>query len=314
MVNTIRGSVDASELGQTLVHEHIAIRTPGIAENWPDRWNRTDVITTAQGRLKKLESAGIHTLVDLTTADMGRDVPLLSEVANMTTAHIIACTGIYWIVPRYWWNRPVEDLTAVFSSDIEIGMQGSSVRAGIIKLASDHDAGGVSPLNEKCLRAGARAQRQTGVPIATHANPPTLGLQQQNIFADEGVDLSRVVIGHQGDTADLSHLKEVMERGSFIGMDRFGMDFILPFADRVETVVSLCKSGYADRIVLSHDASCALDWIANPEALATTAPNWHFSHISEQVVPALIDSGVSREQVETMLVHNPRRLFSAHGA
>lgn len=221
---------------------------------------------------------------------------------------------IYWIVPRYWWNRDSDTLAALFVRDITEGIQGTSVKAGIIKLASDEAAGGVDALNEMCLRAGARAHRQTGVPIATHNGPPTLGREQQRVFAEEGVDLSRVVIGHVGDTTDMDYLKELMDRGSYIGMDRFGLDRFLSFEDRVATVARLCKGGYAEKIVLSHDASVVLDWLPDPSAMAQAMPRWHLNHISDDVLPELLRQGVTQAQIDQMLIHNPRTLFEKQGA
>lgn len=313
-INTLRGPLDTANLGRTLMHEHVAIRTPGIGENWPELWDEDYWTDAADTKLNALSAAGIGTIVDLTTADMGRDMHYLKRVAERTTINVVLASGVYWIVPRYWWNREIEDLVQVFVKDITVGIQGTDIKAGIIKLASDHEAGGVNELNEKCLRAGARAHRATGVPIATHNNPPTLGREQQRVFKEEGVDLTRIVIGHVGDTTDTGLLKSIMDDGSYVGMDRFGMDFLLPFEDRVNTVASLCKDGYADRIVMSHDASCCLDWIADRAVIDQMAPNWNFNHIPEKVVPALLERGVSQEQVDKMLIHNPRTIFERQGA
>jgi phosphotriesterase-related protein len=313
-ITTLRGPVDTQELGRTLMHEHVAIRTPGIGENWPELWDEDYWTAQADQKLNALTARGIGTIVDLTTADMGRDMHYLKRVAAVTTINVVLATGVYWIVPRYWWNRDVDSLVRVFVKDITEGIQGTSVRAGIIKLASDHEAGGVSALNETCLRAGARAHRATGVPIATHNNPPELGREQQRVFKEEGVDLSRIVIGHVGDTKDTGYLKELMDNGSYVGMDRFGMEFILPFEDRVNTVAALCKDGYAERVVLSHDASCCLDWIADRAQIDQFAPDWNFNHIPDKVVPALLDRGVTQQQLNQMLIHNPRTIFERQGA
>jgi phosphotriesterase-related protein len=138
-------------------------------------------------------------------------------------------------------------------------------------------------------------------------------VDQQRIFAEEGVDLSRVVIGHSGDTTDLDYLEELVAAGSYLGMDRFGVDNILSFEDRVDTVVRMCERGHADRMVLAHDASCYIDWL--PEAaLPVVLPNWHYLHISNDVLPALRQRGVTEDQITTMLVDNPRAIFSNGGA
>ena len=110
--------------------------------------------------------------------------------------------------------------------------------------------------------------RATGVPISTHTEPATRrGLEQQKVFESEGVDLSRVVIGHSGDTADLEYLEELLARGSYLGMDRFGLYGILSFEERVRTVVELCERGYVDKLVLSHDAACYNDWLLRDGAV-----------------------------------------------
>jgi phosphotriesterase-related protein len=152
------------------------------------------------------------------------------------------------------------------------------------------------------------------VPISTHTHAGTRrGLEQQRVFEEEGVDLSRVVIGHSGDTTDVDYLEEVVGRGSFIGMDRFGVDVILPFEQRVDVVAQMCERGHADAMVLSHDAMCFSDWF-DLELLKGAAPTWHFLHISQDVVPALKDRGVTDAQVRQMLVDNPRRIFEVNGA
>ena len=203
----------------------------------------------------------------------------------------------------------VDLLDEFFLHDIENGIAGSGVRPGILKCATDEQ--GVTPDVELVLRAVARAQRATGVPISTHTHAVTKrGLEQQDVFESEGVDLTRVVIGHSGDTTDLDYLEEIMRRGSFIGMDRFGIDPILSFDDRVATVATLCERGHADQMVLSHDAACFIDLSPNIRA---HLPNSHYLHISRDVIPALEKHGVSQDQIDQMLITNPRRIFDHPG-
>jgi len=160
----------------------------------------------------------------------------------------------------------------------------------------------------------ARAHRLTGVPISTHPNVwHQTGRDQQRVFAEEGVDLSRVVIGHSGDSTDVGYLEELIAAGSYLGMDRFGIDAISPFEDRVNIVAQMCERGHADKMVLSHDANCYFD--ALPEELVPQVmPNWHYLHIHNDVIPALKERGVTDEQLHTMLVDNPRRIFEQTGA
>jgi phosphotriesterase-related protein len=167
----------------------------------------------------------------------------------------------------------------------------------------------LTPGVERVMRAVGQAQVETGVPITVHTHPHThSGLVAQKVLAEEGAGLTKVVIGHSGDTNDLAYLRALADAGSYLGMDRFGLDVLLSFEQRVDTVAELARLGHAEKMVLAHDASCFTDWF--PEAKRTAAaPNWHYTHISDDVLPALRARGVSEEQITTMLVDNPRRYF-----
>jgi phosphotriesterase-related protein len=132
------------------------------------------------------------------------------------------------------------------------------------------------------------------------------------VFRDEGVDLTKVVIGHAGDSDDLDYLSQLADAGCLLGMDRFGLDIYNPTSSRVDTIVTLAERGYADRMVLAHDASCFIDYFPDPSAWAAfqqVQPNWNFRHISEDVLPMLRERGVTEEQIRQMLVDTPRRYF-----
>ena len=159
--------------------------------------------------------------------DLGRDIDLIAGVARRSRVHVIVATGVWWMPQRYFSAHGVDDVAALFIRDITEGIGTSGVKAAIIKCATD--TAGVTPVIENILRASARAQKATGVPISTHTwAAGRTGEAQQAIFAQEGVDLSRVIIGHSGDSDDLRYLRGLMERGSTIGMDRFGLEHFLP--------------------------------------------------------------------------------------
>jgi phosphotriesterase-related protein len=320
-VNTARGPIDTSGLGVTLMHEHVFIMTTEVTQNYPERWGEEAAREAdAVKRLTKLKATGVDTIVDLTVIGLGRYIPRIARVAAATDLNIVVATGVYtfndvpfcfhYLGPGAPLNGP-EIMTEMFVRDIEQGIADTGVRAAILKCATDEP--GVTPGVERVLRAVAQAHRHTGVPISTHTHAETRrGLEQQRIFADEGVDLSRVVIGHCGDSTDIDYLEELIANGSYIGMDRFGMDLVLPFEDRVNTVARMCERGHADKMVLSHDAKCYFD--ALPDALLpTVAPNWHYLHIHNDVLPALRARGVTDEQITTMLVDNPRKIFDHQG-
>jgi phosphotriesterase-related protein len=319
-VETIRGAIPTSDLGVTLMHEHVFVLSPEIMANHPEGWgDEKDREDAAVEKLNALKAIGVDTIVDPTVIGIGRYIPRIQRVAARTDLQIVVATGLYTYndVPMYFhFTGPgtalggAETMTELFVRDITEGIADTGVKAAILKCATDTH--GLTPGVERVLRAVAAAHRATGVPITTHTHAHSRrGLDQQRIFAEEGVDLSRVIIGHSGDTTDIAYLEELIAAGSYLGMDRFGVDNILSFDDRVDIVAQMCQRGHADKMVLAHDASCYIDWL--PEAaLPLVLPNWHYLHIHNDVLPALRARGVSEEQITTMLVDNPRAIFS-HG-
>jgi phosphotriesterase-related protein len=308
-VETALGPVDTGALGPTLMHEHIVTRSPGVQENWPHLWDRAAILALAERKMADLHARGIRTIVDLTTVDLGRDIGLIVDVARRARIHIVVATGVWWMPQRWFAAHGVDEAAALFVRDITHGIGTSGVKAAIIKCATD--TAGVTPVIENVLRACARAQRATGVPISTHTwAAGRVGEVQQAIFAQEGVDLARVIIGHSGDSDDLGYLRGLMERGSTIGMDRFGLEHFLPTEKRVEVLARLCAEGYAGKMVLSHDANCWTDMLSE-EDKRRTRPRWHYTHISDDILPALRKAGVKESQIEQMLVENPRAIFEA---
>jgi phosphotriesterase-related protein len=314
-VQTVRGPVDSSQLGVTLMHEHIFVLNTEIQHNYPEKWNEEERIADAIAKLNELKGRGVQTIVDVTVIGGGRYIPRIQRIARQTDLNIVVATGLYTYndLPFYFHFRgpgtpdspgAMEDM---FIKDITEGVADTGVKAAILKCVTDE--AGLTPGIERTLRAVAQVHRRTGVPITTHTHARShRGRDQQRVFKEEGVDLTRVIIGHCGDTTELDYLKELMDNGSTIGMDRFGIDPLLPFEDRVNTVAELCKQGYAGQMVLSQDTSCFMDWF-EPGVKEAAMPKWIYTHISDDVLPALRARGVSQAQINQMMVENPRRIF-----
>ena len=316
-ISTAKGVIDTSALGATLMHEHIFVLSPEINQNYPETWGDEECrVRDAVDQLRRLKAGGIDSIVDLTVLGAGRCIQRIQRIASQIETNILVATGLYTFsdLPMYLQSRHpggrydvCAQLAEMFIRDIREGVAGTGVKAAILKCATDRQ--GVTWGVDRVLRAVARAHRETGVPISTHTDAGTRrGLDQQHLFQEEGVDLSRVVIGHCGDTTDCDYLESLIENGSYIGMDRFGLDKILSFESRVETVARLCRRGFADRMVLSQDAACYNDWVQEA-ALPSALPNWHFLHIMEDVLPALKQRGVTDAQIRAMLIENPRAIF-----
>ncbi len=280
-VETVRGPIESGDLGITLMHEHVFVLTPDMLANYPAGWDEEERVADAVDKLRRLKALGVDTIVDPTVVGLGRYVPRVARVNDQVDLNIVAATGMYTYneIPfAFHYAGPgtmlggEEPMVDLFVGDITDGIAGTSVKAAFLKCAVDTQ--GLTPGVERVMRAVARAHRLTGAPITVHTDVHNQGGREvQRVLAEEGVDLGRVVVGHSGDSTDLDYLRELADRGSFLGMDRFGIDLLLPFDERVDTVVKLCEQGYAERMVLSHDASCYIDWFP-AGMVAQAAPNW----------------------------------------
>jgi phosphotriesterase-related protein len=324
-VETVRGPVDTAELGQVLMHEHVFVLNADVQQNYPAEWGDEDQrVADAVAKLKDLATRGVRTIVDPTVIGLGRYIPRIQRIAEQVDLNIVVATGCYTYndVPFFFHYRgpalneamgtEVPDpMVDMFVQDIQEGIAGTGVKAAFLKCAIDHQ--GMTRGVERVMRAVAKTHRQTGAPITVHTHPTSRqGLAVQEVFEDEGVDPSRVVLGHSGDTTDADHLSELAEAGFLLGMDRFGINLDTTFEARADIVVEMCRRGFAGQMVLSQDASCYIDWLA--PGVMDLLPQWHYTHIHDDVLPYLRGHGVTDEQIETMLVANPRRYFENVGA
>ncbi len=309
-IQSATGPIDSDELGFTLMHEHVYTGWTATRLEYPELFDREQIMADALAHLAEAREAGVRTIVDLTPMELGRDASVIRDAAEQSGVQIIAPTGFYYETQWHFVWRPTDQMTEVLVRDIEEGIGDSGVRAGVIKCATEPE---MHRMNERVLRASARAHRMTGVPICTHTYPANrTGLDQQRIFEEEGVDLGRTVIGHSDDSDDISYLEQIIDNGSYCGMDRIGIQEPRTTEQRVEMIAALVEKGYAERLTLSHDAAGHTGFTASQETLRVNAPQWRWTHIPLDVVPMLRERGVSDADIEQMTVGNPRRIFGAN--
>jgi len=313
-VETVQGAVDGGDLGVTLIHEHVRFRDESIADQWPRAYTAEEEHAAAVDSVKAAAGNGVQTICDPTVMFGGRDVRFMQRVAEETGVRIVPSTGIYTYdyLPHYFANRDADAMADLFVSDIEEGIQGTDIKAAFLKCAADEP--GLTDGVEKVHRAVARASNRTGAPIMAHSRPASVtGPKQIDIFEEEGVDLGRVQIAHTGDTDDLDYIESVLERGVFIGMDRYGLDMFLPTDRRNATLAELLRRGYADRMFVSQDYCATIDWFPpeGEEMLVgggLVREDWSMTLIFDEVLPALREEGaLTDEHFQTMFVDNARR-------
>ena len=316
-VQTVKGPVEAEELGVVLIHEHLRFRDEAVAAEWPDRYDEQAELDAALQAVDAASSRGVQTIVDPTAMFGGRDVRFMARVAEQTGVRVVACTGIYSYdyLPHYFENRDVDVMAEHFVADLQGGVQGTDIKAAFLKCAAD--AAGVTDNVEKIHRAVARASVQAGAPIMAHSMPAVgTGPRQVDIFEQEGVDLARVQIAHCGDTDDVGYIEALIDRGVYVGLDRYGLEMFLPIEKRNATAAELLRRGHAERLMISQDYCATIDWFP-PEAAQVfesqgAIRNWSMTLVFDEVIPALREQGVLDDHAfRTIFAENPKRWLTA---
>jgi phosphotriesterase-related protein len=309
-VQTVTGPVELDQLGLTLVHEHFRLADDAASFQFPALYDEQVEWESAIADARAVAGHGVKTVVEPSAMLSGRHARFSQRVAQESGLNVILPTGIYTYdyLPMPFLNRSEDQIAEIFVRDIEQGMQGTDVKAAFIKCAADEP--GITPNVEKLHRAAARACLQTGRPIMAHSRPASgTGLEQMRIFEEEGVDPAKVQIAHTGDTDDLDYIERLLERGPWIGLDRYGLDLFLATDRRNATTLALLERGHVGRMMLSQDYCSTLDWFP-PEVAeqlrATAVPDWSMTFLFESVIPTLREGGMTDDQLDTMMVANPR--------
>ncbi|MBA2382672.1 MAG: phosphotriesterase-related protein [Chloroflexi bacterium] len=307
-VQTVLGPIDPGELGWVLPHEHTAIALWHIPNRW-DYWELRRDETVIVEELAAFRAAGGGAVVDLTLDGVGRDPAWLAGLAQATGLHLVMGSGWYrgahYPAEALIDRRTVDDLADTIVHDAMVGVGDSGIRAGIIgEIGTDKPW--LSAQEERVHRAAARAARRTGLAITTHAIQSTVGLDQLDVFEAEGVDLSRVVIGHADSNPSLAYHLAIVERGATVEFDFIGMTFSA--RDRhgegqiVDNLQALLSRGHVDRILLSQD-------VCHDSQLRRYGGNG-YTYLADAFLSRLRAAGVSNDEIRAITVDNPRRLLT----
>lgn len=311
-IQSVTGFVAATDLGFTLVHEHVACACAGAIRGLASLIGGVDGLATrAVEALGMARVAGVDTIVDATPFDLGRDVELLADVSRRSGVTIIAATG-HWLLPTvFMLNRTTAELARLFVADLATGADGTAIRCGVIKAASEES---VTDFDRRVLDAAATAHRETGAPIITHAAARNrIGEVQADVFEALGVPPDRVVIGHSDDTYELDYLTGLAGRGFIIGMDRIPCGNLPEYGgrtvdDRLDMIVELIDLGLGDQVVVSHDDPIWAGLLtAEDQARHLTANPDGIAFIHRVALPGLRARGVSEDGIRAVTVTNPMR-------
>ncbi|MSP79293.1 MAG: hypothetical protein EXR67_07080 [Dehalococcoidia bacterium] len=312
--HTVMGEIPVNKLGITFPHEHVVLAWGAARSDMADAYNPkalTDTVCADLGPAVKNHK--LATIVDAGPPELGRDVEVQRMVSQRLGINIIAATGHYKVggggIPLVWQFQDIEVIEEHFVEEITKGVGPNKVKCGVIKLASSDDF--TNPAEEKIFRAGARAAKRTGCPIITHSDPTgwavtNVGKKQLDIILSEGVDPSKVMLGHIDGTPNLNYLLELVKRGCYVAFDRIGGRGVVPDEGRAGLVGALCVTGYANHVLLSMDHQGV--WLPKKAPMIAAAGKY-FSYLQEKFVPMLRQGGVKERDIDQMLVGNPQNLL-----
>jgi phosphotriesterase-related protein len=304
---TVSGPIPPDRLGFTLPHEHTGIFLWHIEKRW-DYWELTPDEDLLIEELRDLRRRGGGTLVDLTLDGVGRDPHRLRRLASATGLNIVMGTGWYrgahYPAEALIDRRTVDDLADAIVLEFEDGVGETGIRPGIIgEIGTDKPW--VSALEERVHRAAARASLRTGMAITTHGVQSAVGLAQLEIFTEEGVDASRVVIGHADSYHDLDFYLAVLATGANLEFDflghRFGTEEALE-PRLVETIVELLERGFAPQLLLSQDVCHNSQLKANG--------GFGYVYLHQHFLPTLRTAAVGEGEIRAMTIENPARILT----
>ncbi len=315
-VETVRGPIGVEELGPTLMHEHVFVLDPEAQLNYNSTWgapywDEEVRVADAIVKLRRLREGGIRSIVDPTAIGLGRYIPRIQRINAEVDLNIVVATGVYAFLELrgFLAYRTDDALVDLFVRELREGIDDTGVKAAFLKCAvEEHGLIGDIP---RILSLIAAASIETGAPVMVHTNAPArTGLLALDALTGAGVDPRRIVIAHAGDSNDLDYLRAIAGTGASLGCDRFNISHFNPDERRIETLVSLVAEGFGDRIHLGHDGACFYDFMqANP--LFATHELSDYLHLSTKILPALLAAGITQEQIDVMLVANPRRFFGS---
>jgi phosphotriesterase-related protein len=313
-VETVRGPVDAQTLGRTLMHEHILLVEAEALANYSHAfgesyWDEEVRVADAIAKLRAVREAGINTLVDPTAPGLGRFIPRIKRINDAVDLNIIVASGLYTFLglPNFLNYRSVDAIAEIFIREIREGINDTGVKAAFLKCAVE--ANGMVGDVPRILAAVGAAAAETGAPVMVHTSAAArTGLPALEALTGAGVEPSRIVIAHMGDSNDMDYLRAVADTGAWLGLDRFGIEHFNPMEDRIRTMLALMDAGYGPQLHVSHDAACFCDFMTGDPFFAGAEASYLL--VSETVVPALLAAGVTQEDIDALMVENPRRFFA----
>ncbi len=308
MIRTVLGDIPAEELGFTDAHEHLIIDRDYVLTLNPDY--RLDNIEKTSKEVKSFLDAGGKSFVEMTCLAFGRSAKKMVEVSKCTGAHIIASTGFHrpnFYMDSHWrFLYSADQLARILIEEIEIGMDENqyngpiidrtNAKAGVIKIATGYFV--IKPEDMVTIEAAAIAHKETGVPIITHTENGTLGLEQVEILGSYGVAPQNIIVGHYDRNPDFFLHKELAQTGCYLEYDTPSRRKYFPEANFIELVRKMVDAGFEKQILWGGDLSRR-----SYQTAYGGQPG--LSYILNKFIPRMRAEGFSDAIINDIFIHNP---------
>jgi phosphotriesterase-related protein len=302
-VMTVRGPVDPSTLGVTDYHEHLYVEPPAwLHKIDPDF--ALDSVENSAAELKTFAEAGGRTLVELTAVDFGRNVGKIVAVADRVPEVNVIMTAGYnrpYYMGRWAYAVSEADMIRDTVRDLTVGIDGTSIKAGIIKCGTEYN--NFNDIGQKLVRVAAAAHRETGRPIITHTTAGTMGYEQAAYLMEHGVDPRWIALSHMDRNADAPEHKRIAALGAYLGYDCFGKSKYGPESRRVALIRDMIDSGFGKHLLIGNDLGRPSYWRAYGGG-----PGLDF--VLTRFRQRLVDDGFTEAELTMLFVDNPRRFFA----
>ena len=318
-IMTVTGPVSGEDLGKVYMHEHFGWGFPGweiFSQLERFRFDRQRFIDEAVKFMTELKALGVKTVVEATPSDSGRDPLMYREIAECAEMNIICLSaffkesmgGVAHIKFRMGSGSAEEELYELFCHELQYGIGDTGVKPGLLKIATDTTP--ISACEMTLIRAVARAAKDNDVSVITHVDSGQHGPEQARLLLELGMDPKRVMIGHLNNVTDYMELAKIYRQGVYGGFDRWGLIescptwFSGPEEDQYAVLCSVLGAGFGKQVLFSHDCDLWLRGFSTPGEIHNP-----WLHIPEVVLPALRARGITQEQIDDIMINNPREFL-----
>lgn len=312
-IKTVKGPINPDQLGFCDLHEHLW--KSGGMEVFKDADFGIESIEKSRAELELYRQAGGRGIVDMQPIGVGRGINQLKEIAKDVDVHLIAVTGFHreamydkaHFVYKYSLDQIVELVLAEVEKGIEVNdfcgpfVEHSDVLPGVVKAGTGYYK--ISPLEEKLLKVAGKVSAKTGIPVMTHTQWGTMGLEQVEILKAQGVPAEKICIGHLDRNADLTYHRMVLREGVYVQYDCVARVKYHPVSDTMELIRELSKEGYADRIMIGGD------W-GRASYLKSYGGSPGLDFIPRQLPGLMREYGISDEVIQRIFVENPKEFLA----